>query len=217
MWPAVLGMTFAELPENKAGLAGGLILGVAGIGNALGPLIGGALTEFVSWRAILFLNVPIALIAIFAVWKLIHQPRPEDDDHKIDYGGIATVSLGLVIFMVALDQVVDLGWGDPRIIGAIVVSALLLTLVRLHRTAGGSPCPRPQRRHEEHFFHRGLRGDPVHVCHLLLGALLRAPVPAEVVRLFRLRVRASGCCRSWRSSHSPPSWPGRSTTGSAVA
>lgn len=127
MWPAILGMTFAELPENKAGLAGGLILGVAGVGNALGPLIGGALTEFVSWRAILFLNVPIALIAIFAVWKLIHQPRPEDEDHKIDYGGIATVSLGLVIFMVALDQVVDLGWGDPRIIGAIVVSALLLT------------------------------------------------------------------------------------------
>ena len=46
MWPAILGMTYAALPENKAGLAGGLILGVAGIGNAIGPLIGGALTEF---------------------------------------------------------------------------------------------------------------------------------------------------------------------------
>ena len=45
MWPAILGMTFAALPESKAGLAGGLILGVAGIGNAVGPLLGGALTE----------------------------------------------------------------------------------------------------------------------------------------------------------------------------
>ena len=137
MWPAVLGMTFALLPEEKAGLAGGLILGVAGVGNALGPLIGGALTEFVSWRAILFLNVPIALVAILAVYYLIHQARPESEDRRIDYAGIATVSLGLVIFMVALDQVVDLGWGDPRIMIAIFVSAVLLTIFGLvERKAG---------------------------------------------------------------------------------
>jgi len=137
IWPAILGMTFAELPEEKAGLAGGLILGVAGIGNALGPMLGGALTEFVSWRAILFLNVPICLVAILAVWRLIHQPRPETDDRRIDYAGIATVSLGLVIFMVALDQVVDLGWGDPRIIGSIIVSAILiLAFTRIERGAG---------------------------------------------------------------------------------
>lgn len=137
MWPAVLGMTFAELPKEKAGLAGGLILGVAGIGNALGPLIGGALTEFASWRWILYLNVPIALVAIIAVWYLIHQPRPEAADRRIDYGGIVTVSLGLVLFMVALDQVVDLGWGDPRIIGSVLVAALLLAgFALIERRAG---------------------------------------------------------------------------------
>lgn len=126
MWPAVLGMTFAALPKEKAGIAGGLILGVAGVGNAVGPLIGGALTEYASWRWILFLNVPIALIAIVTVWYLIHQPRPETADRRIDYLGIATVSVGLVTFMVALDQVVDLGWGDPRILGSIAVAAVLL-------------------------------------------------------------------------------------------
>src|SRR5688572_2116565 len=52
MWPAILGMTFAALPAQRAGLAGGLILGVAGIGNALGPLLGGVLTDELSWRAI---------------------------------------------------------------------------------------------------------------------------------------------------------------------
>lgn len=137
MWPAVLGMTFALLPEEKAGLAGGLILGVAGIGNALGPMIGGALTEFVSWRAILFLNVPIALLAIAAVYFLIHQPRPETEDRRIDYAGIASISLGLVIVMIALDQVVDLGWGDPRIIGSIVLAAILIAVfARVERGAG---------------------------------------------------------------------------------
>ena len=138
IWPAVLGMTFALLPAEKAGLAGGLILGVAGVGNALGPLIGGPLTEFASWRWILFLNVPIALIAILAVYFLIHQPRPDAEDRKIDYAGIATVSLGLVLFMVALDQVVDLGWGDPRVIISVIISVVLLSAFGFIERRAGS-------------------------------------------------------------------------------
>jgi len=137
MWPAVLGMTFALLPDDKAGLAGGLILGIAGIGNAIGPMLGGALTEFLSWRWILYLNVPIALVAILVVYLLIHQPRPETADRRIDYGGIVSVTLGLVVFMVALDQVVDLGWGDPRIIAGVAISVLLLvTFVAIERRSG---------------------------------------------------------------------------------
>lgn len=137
MWPAVLGMTYGALPAEKAGLAGGLILGVAGMGNALGPVIGGALTEFLSWRWILFLNVPIILIAVLFVWLYIHQPKPEIADRQIDYAGISTVTGGLVLFMVALDQVVDLGWGDPLIIGAVALAALLLVVFALvERRAG---------------------------------------------------------------------------------
>ena len=64
MWPAILGMTFAILPEDKAGLAGGIILGAAGLGNAMGPLIGGVLTDALSWRWIFFLNVPISIFAV---------------------------------------------------------------------------------------------------------------------------------------------------------
>ena len=64
MWPAILGMTYDALPQDKAGLAGGLIIGVAGFGNAAGPLIGGFLTETLSWRWILFVNLPIAALAV---------------------------------------------------------------------------------------------------------------------------------------------------------
>jgi EmrB/QacA subfamily drug resistance transporter len=126
MWPSILGMTYGALPAEKAGLAGGLILGVAGLGNALGPMLGGALTEFLSWRWILFLNIPITLLAIFVVSLYIHQPKPETADRRIDYGGIISVTLGLVLIMVALDQVVDLGWGDPRILVSMALGLLLL-------------------------------------------------------------------------------------------
>src|SRR5689334_17204264 len=92
MWPAILGMTYAALPESKAGLAGGLILGAAGLGNAMGPLLGGILTDELSWRWIFFLNVPIAVIAVLVTWAKVHQPRPRVEDERIDYPGIATLS-----------------------------------------------------------------------------------------------------------------------------
>jgi len=126
MWPAILGMTFAALPESKAGLAGGLILGAAGIGNAVGPMFGGVLTDALSWRWIFFVNVPIAAFGVLATWFAIHQTEPEAADHRIDYAGVATLSLGLVSLLVALDQVTDWGWGDPRIIVLLALCATLL-------------------------------------------------------------------------------------------
>ena len=83
MWPAILGMTYAALPESKAGLAGGLILGAAGLGNAMGPLLGGVLTDELSWRWIFFVNVPIAAFAVVVTWMKVHQPRPEVADERI--------------------------------------------------------------------------------------------------------------------------------------
>lgn len=125
MWPAVLGMTYAALPESKAGLAGGIILGVAGFGNAVGPLLGGALTEALDWRWIFIINVPIALFAITVVRLAVHQHQPLVKE-RIDYAGIATLSLGLLLLLLALDQSVDWGWGDPRVIAMLVVSAAML-------------------------------------------------------------------------------------------
>ena len=97
MWPAILGMTYAALPPSRAGIAGGLILGAAGIGNALGPLIGGALTDELSWRWIFFLNVPIAAFAVLVTLAKVHQPRAEVEEEGIDYPGIATLSCGLLL------------------------------------------------------------------------------------------------------------------------
>jgi EmrB/QacA subfamily drug resistance transporter len=137
MWPAILGMTFAILPEEKAGLAGGIILGAAGLGNALGPLIGGVLTDLASWRWIFFLNVPVSAFAVLVTYWLVHVKEPEAEDHKIDYAGIMTLSLGLVSLLVALDQVDDWGWGDPKVIGLLALCAvMLIAFIPVERRAG---------------------------------------------------------------------------------
>lgn len=137
MWPAILGMTYAALPEERAGLAGGFILGAAGIGNAAGPLIGGVLTDLLSWRWIFFLNLPVSAFAVFVTWRQIHQPRPEIEERRMDYLGIATVSIGLVSLLLAFDQANDWGWGDPRIIAFVAVFVVLIgSFAFVERRAG---------------------------------------------------------------------------------
>jgi EmrB/QacA subfamily drug resistance transporter len=137
MWPAILGMTYEILPAEKAGLAGGIIIGAAGIGNALGPLLGGVLTQELSWRWIFFLNVPIAAFAVGVTYWLVPVKEPESRDHRIDYAGVAALSIGLVSLLVALDQVADWGWGDPRVIALFAVAVLAVaSFIPIERRAG---------------------------------------------------------------------------------
>lgn len=137
MWPAILGMTYAALPADRAGVAGGLILGAAGLGNAIGPLLGGVLTDLLSWRWIFFFNVPVTVFAVAVTYFLVHQPKPQAEDTRVDYPGIATLSTGLVALLLALDQVNEWGWGDPRILVLIGASLLLvIAFTFIERGAG---------------------------------------------------------------------------------
>jgi EmrB/QacA subfamily drug resistance transporter len=137
MWPAILGMTYEILPEEKAGLAGGIIIGAAGIGNAIGPLLGGVLTDALSWRWIFFLNVPIALFAVGVTYALVHVKEPESKDHRIDYPGIAALTVGLVSLLIALDQVDDWGWSDPKVIALFALAiAGVASFIPIERRAG---------------------------------------------------------------------------------
>jgi EmrB/QacA subfamily drug resistance transporter len=139
MWPAILGMTYSLLPEEKAGLAGGIIIGAAGLGNAIGPLVGGVLTDALSWRWIFFLNVPVSAFAVLVTYRLVKLTEPDSGEQRIDYAGISVLSIGLVSLLVALDQVDDWGFGDPRVIGMLVLSAILLVaFVPIERRAGSS-------------------------------------------------------------------------------
>jgi EmrB/QacA subfamily drug resistance transporter len=150
MWPAILGMTYELLPEDRAGLAGGIVIGAAGLGNAMGPLIGGVLTDVLSWRWIFFLNVPVSIFAVAVTYYLVRVKEPEVGERRIDYPGIAAISVGLVSLLVALDQVDEWGWGDPRVIVLFALAAVLVAaFVPIERRAGMSALvPRDVMRNE---------------------------------------------------------------------
>lgn len=150
MWPAILGMTYELLPKNKAGLAGGIIIGAAGLGNAMGPLIGGVLTDALSWRWIFFLNVPISAFTVLITYYLVRVREPEASEQRIDYPGIAAISLGLTSLLLALDQSADWGWDDLRVIGLLATAVVsIVAFVPIERRAGMSALvPRNAMRNE---------------------------------------------------------------------
>ncbi|WP_419907335.1 MFS transporter [Hoeflea sp.] len=131
MWPAVLGMTFEIVPDNRAGLAGGLVIGVAGIGNAMGPLLGGTLTDTLGWQWIFYINAPVALLGIVTVLLVIPRDKPTGPNERIDYGGIAILTVGLLAWLLALDWGVDRGWTNPVILFLFALGAVAVALFGL--------------------------------------------------------------------------------------
>ncbi len=135
MWPAILGLIYALLPDAKAGLAGGLVIGIAGIGNATGPVIAGALAE-VSWRYIFFLNVPIVLVAAIVTHVKVHLESPITKE-KVDYAGTALLALSLLALLGALTVAPDIGWTQPVVLGGVAMFVVLMgAFVLRERTVG---------------------------------------------------------------------------------
>jgi EmrB/QacA subfamily drug resistance transporter len=139
MLPAISGMGYAVLPAQRAEMAGGLLVGAYGVGMAAGPLLGGALTEYLGWRWIQFIAVPLVALAMLGVWRAIPAPAAAGSRPRVDVLGIATISVGLVALLFALDQATDWGWGDWRIrLSLIVAIAFIAAFVLVERRAGAT-------------------------------------------------------------------------------
>jgi EmrB/QacA subfamily drug resistance transporter len=138
MWPATLAMTYGLLPKERRGLAGGLILGVIGLGNAAGPLVGGTLTDLLDWRWVLAVNVPVAALAVMVVLRTVPESRGEGEDRRFDWTGMAVMSGSLVSLLIALDQVAAWGWGDPRVVALLVAAGVLMAAFVASQRRGGA-------------------------------------------------------------------------------
>ena len=110
---------------RERGMAMGLYGGTIGMAVAIGPLVGGALTDSLGWESIFYLNVPIGLLAIAVTYLKVRESR---DPHatRIDWAGVGTFSGALFLLMLALVRGNDEGWGSSPIIALFAGSAALL-------------------------------------------------------------------------------------------
>jgi EmrB/QacA subfamily drug resistance transporter len=110
---------------RERGMAMGLYGGTIGMAVAIGPLVGGALTDSLGWESIFYLNVPIGLLAIAVTYLKVRESR---DPHatRIDWAGVGTFSGALFLLVLALVRGNDEGWGSSPIIALFAGSAALL-------------------------------------------------------------------------------------------
>jgi EmrB/QacA subfamily drug resistance transporter len=126
MAPAALSLltvVFAEGAERNRAL--GIWAAITAGGAAVGLILGGVLTEYASWRWVLFVNVPIALIAVVGALRFVPESRDERA-RGFDVPGALLVTGGLVALVYALVKGNDLGWGSGRTVGTLVLAAVLL-------------------------------------------------------------------------------------------
>ena len=118
MNPATLSIITATFPARQRGTAIGIWAGVSALALAIGPLVGGLLSEHASWSWIFFVNVPVGALAVGAALLFIDESRDTSSDQRPDVPGLVTSGVGLFALTYALIEANSYGWGSARIVGA---------------------------------------------------------------------------------------------------
>ena len=123
MFPAALAIVLDSFPVAERGRAMAIFFGIAGGLTSIGPIAGGYLTEW-TWRSIFWINIPVAIIALFLTWKA----KPAENRHpaKIDYKGTVLACGGMGLLVLGLQQSAIWGWGDAKTWASIVLGVAIL-------------------------------------------------------------------------------------------
>src|SRR5215208_783656 len=121
-----LALIAQEFPAGRErGTAMGVYGATIGIAVAVGPLVGGVLTEWIGWESIFFLNVPIGIAAIAITYLRVQESR-DPNASRIDWGGLVTFSSSLFVLVLGLLRGNNEGWGSPLIVSLLVSAAVLM-------------------------------------------------------------------------------------------
>jgi EmrB/QacA subfamily drug resistance transporter len=126
MMPGTLSIITDAFPAHERGKAMGTWAGVSALALAVGPVLGGFLTEHVSWRAIFYINIPVAIGAVLATTFAVRESRDTSVGRDVDYPGVAVLTIGLTALVLALVEGNSWGWGSPEIVGLLALAALAL-------------------------------------------------------------------------------------------
>jgi EmrB/QacA subfamily drug resistance transporter len=138
MFAGSLAIISQEFHGRERGTAFGIWGATVGMAVAIGPLVGGALTTYVGWRWIFFVNIPIGIACVAAGLRALHETR--DEEHGgLDLAGLVTLTAGLFALVLGLFRGTDWGWSSGRIIGLFAGAAVLLVAFALLELRQAAP------------------------------------------------------------------------------
>jgi EmrB/QacA subfamily drug resistance transporter len=120
---AIIGATFNETERGKAI---GIWAAFAAITAALGPVLGGWLADAVSWRAIFFVNVPLALVTVLVTLRHMPESRDRQAPRRLDWRGTVLAAGALAAVAFGLIQSSELGWRHPSVLTALILGPVLM-------------------------------------------------------------------------------------------
>ncbi|WP_435192415.1 MFS transporter [Streptomyces sp. bgisy126] len=134
IFPVAIAVVTAYFRDARQGRAVATVLAFSAIGTALGPFVGGAFAEHVSWRAVFLLNVPFCVAATVLMLRHVPETRDEEAVEGLDIPGVVVLAAGLSALMIGVDQGGHWGWGSPATLACLIGgAALLAAFVRLER------------------------------------------------------------------------------------
>ncbi|MDN4597900.1 MFS transporter [Leifsonia virtsii] len=139
MFPAAIGIVVEGFARESRGRAMAIFFAITGAMTALGPIAGGYLTVW-TWRAIFWVNVPIA-VAAFVIVAIAARPSVRRRE-RIDWLGAVIVAGGMGLVVFGLQQASPWGWANPAVIGSLVLGAALLVLFVVVQRRSGHPLIR---------------------------------------------------------------------------
>ena len=125
MFPAALAIVVQTFALRERGRALALFFGIAGGLTAVGPILGGYLTQW-TWRAIFWVNIPVAIIALVLI--VLSKPVTEYRPARMDYRGLALIVAGVALSVFGFQQSAQWGWSDPATGACVAAGAVLLVV-----------------------------------------------------------------------------------------
>src|ERR1700722_149949 len=125
MFPAALAIVVQTFPLGERGRALALFFGIAGGLTAIGPILGGYLTQW-TWRAIFWVNIPVAIIALILI--VVSKPVTAHRPARMDYRGLLLIVSGVALSVFGFQQSSTWGWSDPATGACIAAGAALLVV-----------------------------------------------------------------------------------------
>jgi EmrB/QacA subfamily drug resistance transporter len=126
MNPATLSIITATFPPRQRGMAIGIWAGVSALALAIGPLVGGLLTEKIDWSWIFFINIPVGIAGVLAARIFIDETKDTSREQRLDLPGLLTSGIGLFALTYGLIETNDHAWGSTRVMTLFVIAAVSL-------------------------------------------------------------------------------------------